>query len=133
VLKKNIAVDGVIITPWLIEEEAADEEAQPGYIFFNSQKPWPGHSDDIMERLPDHWLEEHKGKLRVKPNNKKSLPQEMFLEPKGAWDKKGLRCHFIPGSFQYVSIVGFPIPAGVRNLPNYHRWHRKAAAPLLLY
>ena len=106
VLRKNIAADGVIITPWLTEEEAAEEEVQPGYIFFNSQNPWPVHIDDIMEKLPDHWLEEHKGKLRVKPYHKKSLPQEMFLEPGGAWDKKGLRCHFIPGSFQLCLNCG---------------------------
>jgi ATP-dependent helicase YprA (DUF1998 family)/very-short-patch-repair endonuclease len=110
VLKKNIAADGVIITPWLIEEEAAEEEVQPGYIFFDSQNPWPEHIDDIMEKLPDHWLEEHKGKLRVKPYNKKSLPQEMFLEPGGAWDKKGLRCHFIPGSFQLCLNCGISYP-----------------------
>lgn len=106
VLKKNIAADGVVITPWLNEEEAAEEEVQPGYIFFNSREPWPKDMKDIMEKLPDHWVQEHKGKLRVKPYKIKSLPEEMMLGPGGAWDKNGLRCHFIPEPFQLCLNCG---------------------------
>ncbi|NIM13349.1 MAG: DEAD/DEAH box helicase [Candidatus Aminicenantes bacterium] len=96
-----------IIAPWTNEEEnAEDNNARPGYIYINSDEPWPEDFDERMRRIPEEWLEEHRGSMRIKPDRKKYLPEEMLLATDGKWNENGLRCHFVPKPFKFCLKCG---------------------------
>jgi len=74
-----------------------DETGQPGYLYLNPQRPW----DHDLHRLPEDWLEEHKGGFRVKQHRKASLPQELRVAPSGRQAPDGHLAWFMAGSFSF--------------------------------
>ena len=35
-----------------------DEESEPGFLYVNTEKPWPYDPKEVLERIPDDWIEE---------------------------------------------------------------------------
>src|SRR5206468_4080420 len=53
-----------------------------GYLYFSSENPWPGDRlDELLDRLPDDWVEEHRGQQRVKPSRQRDVPEAVRLAP----------------------------------------------------
>ncbi len=101
VIKRDAAPGEPVIIPWSTDEEAfSSDDSQTGYLFFNSEFPWPDGPGQL-DRLPENWLEEYKGDLRVKYHYKKHLPQKMKLNRDGSRDENGIDCHFIPAPFRF--------------------------------
>jgi hypothetical protein len=42
------------------------DEVVPGYLYVSASNPWPSSTDEIVERVPEDWVEEHRGIRRVK-------------------------------------------------------------------
>lgn len=79
----------------------ADEDSDPGYIYFSTDNPWPDDVDEIIGKLPEEWLEETSNGLRVRKTYKDKLPQSMRIDKSGQSSQDGLRVHFIPHPFQF--------------------------------
>jgi hypothetical protein len=43
-----------------------DDTSTIGFLYANSEQPWPHEAEEVLERLPDEWIEEAGGQRRVK-------------------------------------------------------------------
>lgn len=62
----------------------APDDALPGFLYCNPDSPWPTEDEDIVNRIPDDWLEDG---TRVKRSQLKNLPQSIWVNPQGEEDK----------------------------------------------
>lgn len=75
------------------------DELLSGYLYLSSEHPWTGEMDDILQRVPDDWVEIHKGNPRIK--SKLPIPEVVRLRPDGNQDDGGLPVAFIPAPFRF--------------------------------
>ena len=61
----------------------SEEEGIKGYLFVDTENPWPDNWPDQMERLPEDWLETKKNKTVPIKSRKKYLPQTWYVMPDG--------------------------------------------------
>jgi ATP-dependent helicase YprA (DUF1998 family) len=79
---------------------------EAGFLYVSAENPWPVDSDAINERLPDDWIEESRGKLAVKKDRRKHLPETVYITPDGLEDGNGLQCHFVRSPFRFCLNCG---------------------------
>jgi len=92
-----------IFTPRTLQDtKDNDLFGEAGYLYFSEDHPW----SDELERLPDDWLEEHRGEMRVRPARRKNLPQHFRVMPSGEESAEGLDCHFISTPFRFCLNCG---------------------------
>jgi hypothetical protein len=87
-----------MITPWENDEDRIGEGIA-GYIYLSTSNPWPVDADEIMQMLPDDWLEIHRETLRIKRYYRQRgvIPQELTLSTNGQIAASaGVVCHFVP-------------------------------------
>jgi ATP-dependent helicase YprA (DUF1998 family) len=85
-----------------------DNETEAGYLYLSTKKPWPLDNDKVLERLPDDWLEDHRGGQRIRRHRRKHLPREMWLATNGrpADEESGQFCVFLPTPFMFCPNCG---------------------------
>lgn len=83
-----------------------EDGAEPGFLFLNTTQPWPEDLEAALNRLPDDWVEEHRGVPRVKPSRRDDLPVPINILPSGVEGAQGLRLHFIPTPFRFCLSCG---------------------------
>jgi hypothetical protein len=59
-----------IFTPRDLSDRFNDEEGEAGFLYYSTADPWPSDPETVLEKLPDDWLEEHRGTLRVRSNQR---------------------------------------------------------------
>lgn len=88
-------------TPRRLEERRPTSEgAEPGFLYLSSDSPWPMDRDEIESRVPSDWLEEHRGRLRLKPSHEKYLPHPVRVGADGKEATDGTDCVFVPAPFR---------------------------------
>jgi superfamily II DNA/RNA helicase len=75
------------------------DDMESGYLYFSEQYPWTGELDDILSRVPDDWIELHRGTPRIKRNM--PVPEVMVLRPDGVQDAAGVQVAFVPAPFRF--------------------------------
>jgi ATP-dependent helicase YprA (DUF1998 family)/very-short-patch-repair endonuclease len=93
-------------TPRDFSDRLSDDERVAGYLYLSTTHPWPSDPDEMMVRLPDDWLEIHRGVLRIRPNRRKQLPQPIRVRPDGAEDASGEECVFVDTPFRFCLCCG---------------------------
>lgn len=94
--------------PGALEEEGGRE----GFLYFSQAHPWPLDEDTLIDRLPEEWLEEFRGVLRVQRRLQRLVPQAVRVRADGkeiesherdevAWDM-----HFFPAPFRFCLNCG---------------------------
>ncbi|MCK4389103.1 MAG: DUF1998 domain-containing protein [Desulfobacterales bacterium] len=83
-----------------------DDETEAGFLYRNSEKPWPESMDEIVDRVPSDWLEEHKGSIRLKRDQKKNLPERVRIGPDGRGSDDGIPHHYIKAPFRFCLNCG---------------------------
>lgn len=83
-----------------------NEEDEAGFLYINTADPWPTDPEEVIARLPDEWLEEHRGRIRVRKNRRAYLPQAVRVAPDGRESKNGLECYFIRVPFRFCLHCG---------------------------
>lgn len=77
---------------------------QDGYLYIGE---WPRDSDEVLQRLPEDWLEEFRGEWRVKSSHKKDVPLQLLINPQGKEIAKGgLSAYFIRSNFKFCLACG---------------------------
>ncbi len=95
-----------------LSDRPGEEIGDPGFLFFSSGNPWPASDADIIERLPEDWLEEFHGGLRVRSNYRRYVPQTLTVFSNGLADQasldgdSGLRMQFVPAPFRLCLHCG---------------------------
>lgn len=83
-----------------------DEDGQPGFLYHNAEAPWPEDAEAVVQRIPEDWLEEHRGAARVRSNRREVLPQAVRVDPDGHEGQVGFDCHFVPAPFRFCLRCG---------------------------
>ncbi|MEY4530916.1 MAG: hypothetical protein RLZZ156_1637, partial [Deinococcota bacterium] len=78
-----------------LSEEGSNDD---GYLYLGD---W---SDDVM-RLPEHWLEEKNGQIRVKSSHKRDVPEILNVNGLGEAGA-GLRAAFVSANFKFCLCCG---------------------------
>ncbi len=102
--------DGQTGQSWLAPRLPGDtpdaEGDNAGYLYLSTTNPWPDDWDKLVDRLPDDWLEEHRGKLRVRSNRRKDLPEAVRVAPDGVVGAGGLTAYVVPAPFRFCLCCG---------------------------
>ena len=95
-----------VFTSRELSDQLSDQESEAGFLYTSSMQPWPIDAEEMMQRLPDDWLEEHRGVLRVRSNRRASLPQSVCLNPEGHEADAGHDCAYLPAPFRFCLRCG---------------------------
>lgn len=95
---------GAHFSPRNIEERShGDDEVNFGFFMFDPDNSWDGNA---LENYPENWIEEFKGKSRIKSNFKKYKPLRFLVNAAGNPSQDGEPGWFIPGSFRFCLHCG---------------------------
>lgn len=81
-------------------------EGEAGFLHRDPDNPWPEDPDEIVSRLPDEWLEEHRGRQRVRNSLHDDVPQPILIEPNGNVGASGLTFWFTHTPFRFCQNCG---------------------------
>lgn len=95
-----------ILTPRELGDSLSDEESEAGYLYYSAENPWPDDAESVLAKLPEDWLEVHRGDVRVRRNRRENLPQPARVGRDGREDPEGLRCHYLPRVFYFCLNCG---------------------------
>ncbi|MCL4732920.1 DEAD/DEAH box helicase [Patescibacteria group bacterium] len=95
-----------VFEPREFSDRLSDDEGTAGYIYLNTAQPWPTEPDDIVEHVPEDWLEDYRGQPRVHRNRRDWLPQHVAVAPSGEKDTAGQECVFIETPFRFCLCCG---------------------------
>ncbi|WP_229839039.1 DEAD/DEAH box helicase [Deinococcus piscis] len=83
------------------------QESTPddGYLYLG-HPAWPVDEDEMLERLPEGWVEEKNGRLKIKPGRRRQLPQPVRVGGLGEQNAAGLQAAFLQGEFRFCLCCG---------------------------
>lgn len=92
-----------IFTPRELGDSLSDDESEAGYLYYSysAENPWPDDAESVLAKLPEDWLEVHRGHVRVRRNRRDNLPQPVKIGKDGRESTEGLRCHYLPRVFYF--------------------------------
>ncbi|MGB8984466.1 MAG: DEAD/DEAH box helicase, partial [Anaerolineales bacterium] len=93
-----------LFIPREFEDRGDDEEGEAGYLYLNSVDPWL--PDAIQDRVPEDWLEERNGELRIRASQRKDLPETHRVDTLGQISDDGFPVQLIPGKFRFCLHCG---------------------------
>ncbi|MEI6775913.1 MAG: DEAD/DEAH box helicase [Chloroflexales bacterium] len=95
-----------ILAPRPLGETPDDEDDDAGYLYLSTSNPWPDDWETQADQLPDDWLEEHRGGVRVRANRRKDLPEALQVAPNGVIGGGDVACHYVPSPFRFCLCCG---------------------------
>jgi ATP-dependent helicase YprA (DUF1998 family)/very-short-patch-repair endonuclease len=86
------------------EDHADEEVGEAGYLYLCTTDPWL--PEGVLERVPEDWLEEKNGEVRVRSAQSKNLPKTYRIDTLGQLSDDGLPVQFTPGKFRFCLHCG---------------------------
>jgi len=107
-VRKQVDVGTLLATfvPRTLTDQTKEDDEENGFLYFNPENPWPADAEEIVERLPDDWLEIHQGAPRVKRARRSKLPQAVSLDMLACEDRQGTEFHFLQTPFPFCLQCG---------------------------
>lgn len=89
-------------------ERAGDESGRAGFILVPEGDDWPADLDlhQLVDRIPEDWLEVVNGVTRIKSSFQKLLPRSIRLGTSGAEAEGGTDGWFLPAPFRFCLHCG---------------------------
>jgi len=95
-----------IFLPRDLSEVRDADDGEAGFLYLNSNSPWPDEGEDLINRMPDDWVEEHNGDLVVKRSQRKNLPERVFVSADGRKTDVGVTASFLKAPFRFCLHCG---------------------------
>ena len=94
--------------PRELRDKVEDETSEVGYLYLDAAAPWPDEGAELLERVPEDWLEESHEGFRIKHDKRSSLPVRCIVAEDGSVASAGggVTMHFISGSFAFCLRCG---------------------------
>jgi ATP-dependent helicase YprA (DUF1998 family) len=88
--------------------DRSSNEGKPGFLYFSTECPWPdGDAGELLDRVPEDWVEEYRGNDRVKRSFREQLPQPVRVSPDGRLAAEGgMSGHFLSSPFRFCLCCG---------------------------
>ncbi len=107
---------GYTYIPRDLGDQADIGASEAGFLHFSSDEAWPSDYDEMLDRLPEDWVEDQSGVRRVVGSRRKDLPTAVRVAPdgrekkgEGSWGTKddgSLLCHYIEAPFRFCLNCG---------------------------
>ncbi|HMT61828.1 MAG TPA: DEAD/DEAH box helicase [Microthrixaceae bacterium] len=107
-------------TPRPVDLRSGDEEQAAGFLYLPPDDPklvgdaWPTDVDQVLERVPEEWIDPDADPPRIKPDRRKQLPQELFVGTDGTIGG-GQRAWWVPAPFRFCLACGVAYGGRVRS------------------
>jgi len=98
--------EGIRVEPRDFRDRLDEDGGEAGYLYLNTGRPWPDDFDQIIQRVPEDWTEDHNGDERIRSNRKKQLPQHLLLSTDGIQHENGQACVFVQSPFLFCLNCG---------------------------
>jgi len=99
-----------------LEIEESEEETAQGYLSIDYDNSWPEDPDQIVERVPEDWVEHGKWGIRIKRHFRGRLPEIVEVSPDGRAVSDGegasIRCLFTASPFRFCPHCGVQYVSG---------------------
>ncbi len=108
VRQTTLSSGDTVFVPRELSDRSANE-GKPGFLYFSTECPWPdADAGELLDRVPEDWVEEHRGSDRVKRSFREQLPQPVRVAPDGrlAGGNEGLVGHFLSAPFRFCLCCG---------------------------
>lgn len=92
--------------PRALSDLQHEDGGEAGFLHISAAEPWPDEPAAVVGRLPDDWVEEHQGPLRVRPGRRKDLPAPVRVGPDAREADEGVDAHFLPAPFRFCLHCG---------------------------
>lgn len=84
-----------------------DDGVEKGFLYFNSDNPWPSGEEAIFEKIPDDWVETtKKGVKRVKKSKRDNIPSTFTIDTNGVEGSEGNELQFFKAPFKFCLNCG---------------------------
>jgi ATP-dependent helicase YprA (DUF1998 family)/very-short-patch-repair endonuclease len=95
--------------------ETTDNDGEAGFLYISNDKPWPQSEADILERVPDDWLDADTTEARLRPNRKEDAPENVIIDPNGIEASEGTHATFSRAPFIFCLACGIAYAADQRS------------------
>lgn len=92
--------------PRALSDSVSDGDDEAGFLYFSTEHSWPTDEQTAFYRLPDDWLEDFQGRIRVRPNRRDSLPKSVCVGTDGVEANDGLACQYVASPFRFCLQCG---------------------------
>ena len=89
-----------------LSDVCKDDDSEAGYLYLSSSNPWPEDGEQVIDRIPDDWLEEHRGRLRVRRNRRDWIPRTVRVNTSGEVSDEGIDCSYLLAPFRFCPNCG---------------------------
>lgn len=97
--------DGSTFTPRNLRDRGGDDY-EAGFLYYNHEKPWPSKMEQIIEKIPDDWVEPRDGTLIIKNNYRKYVPKTIHIGTDGIEVEDAIEFQYIPAPFRFCLNCG---------------------------
>lgn len=106
VVRKRLDTESGVahFVPRELTDQAGEEDEESGFLYANADNPWPAGDDEIIDRLPEDWLES--GTRRVRRDRRAKLPAAVWLNTAAIEDEQGAGYHFVKTPFPFCLNCG---------------------------
>jgi len=91
--------------PRELEDRFAESDEEVGFLYINNLNPWPDNEDEILQRIPDDFVNEQN---MIKSTHRKHLPKKIYLNPNGeeCETSDGIAFHYVQAPFRFCLHCG---------------------------
>lgn len=101
VVRRQVVPDeGVVYLPRELRDRQDDDDGEAGFLYINTEHPWPDDGEALLDELPEDFLEEHRGARRIRRSRRKRVPQPLGIQPNGHGGA-GVKAHWVPAPFLF--------------------------------
>ncbi len=98
---KDRDTGNTLFLPRELEDRDDEGDGDAGYLYASSADPWPAENNEILGKLPEDWIEEHHGELRIRKGQSKYLPERFRITPSGEASDAGIPAQFLKAPFRF--------------------------------
>ncbi len=69
--------------PRELSTSSSADDGESGFVYYSSSNPWSEDPEEVLKRVPDDWIEEHRGGRRVRRDRRRYLPQAVRVGADG--------------------------------------------------
>lgn len=95
-----------VFEPRELRDQVSDEESESGFLYLSGVKPWPTKAKDVIDRLPDDWLDSSGNISKIRKDRQGHLPKPIRLGKDGREAEDGLECHHFSTPFRFCLHCG---------------------------
>ncbi len=88
-------------SPRELSDLQSDDDTEAGFLYYSATEPWPVDTNEVINRLPDDWIEYRRGIAQIRPNRRDDLPRPVRVAPDGRENAQGIDAYYFAAPFRF--------------------------------